>query len=100
MRETDDGNSETAPACLPHPLCLSGPSLSCPQPSSPAQEMKSKKATQALDSHRSIVRRDPAGGNAYQPITYCDNSRSAWQPCPCEAMAGRAQLGFRSLRAL
>jgi hypothetical protein len=45
-------------------------------------------------------RRDPAGGGARQPITYCDSSRSAWQACPCQAMAGWAQLGFRSLRAL
>jgi DNA-binding transcriptional LysR family regulator len=47
----------------------------------------------------SAGRRDPAGGDAHQPITYCDSSRSAWQPCPCQAMAGWAQSGFRSLRA-
>ena len=67
MRETDDGNSETAPACLPHPPPERPlPVLSATAATRPAHHPQTKKATshasptaeintaKPLDRHRSI----------------------------------------------
>ena len=63
LRETDGGNTETAPAGLPHPPTGSGPSLSCPHPAAPAratfpepQKLRTKTSPGPLTEHRSIAR--------------------------------------------